>query len=193
MSPGYRRGFKKECEEICHEVRTELGLGRHEPFDPFALADDLLIPHEPIDNYAADARCGWAVAHLAGEGREEFSAVTVYRGTRRLILYNEQNSPARRRSDVAHELSHVLLEHVPGPVRGDGDARTWDSDQENEASWLGGVLLVPEHVALRVARLEIPVTGAAESYGVSVQLMQWRLNASGALKRAQRERAAKGR
>lgn len=193
MSSGYRRGFKKECEEICHEVRAELGTGRYAAFDPFALADNLFIPHEPIDDYAGDERCGWAVDHLAGEGREEFSAVTVYRGTRRRILYNGQNSPARRRSDVAHELSHVLLEHVPGPVRGNGDARTWNPDQEKEASWLSGVLLVPEHVALRLARSGTPITGAATSYGVSVQLMQFRLNASGALKRVQRERAARGR
>lgn len=150
----------------------ELGLRRHAAFDPFALADNLLIPHEPIDDYVGDGRCRRAVAHLSGEGREEFSAVTVYRGTRRLILYNGQNSLARRRSDVAHELSHVLLEHEPGPVRSADDTRTWDSDQENEASWLGGVLLVPEHVALHVARLEIPLTVAADSYGVSVQLMQ---------------------
>lgn len=193
MSGGYRRGFKKECEEICLEVGAELGLGSYAAFDPFALADHLLIPHEPIADYAGDDRCGWAVAHLTGEGREEFSAATVYRGTRRRILYNGQNSPARSRSDVAHELSHVLLEHEPGPVRGDGDARTWNAAQEKEASWLSGVLLVPEHVALRLARLGTPVTGAATSYGVSVQLMQFRLNASGALKRVRHERAARDR
>lgn len=191
MTREYRRGFKKECEEICHEVRTELGMERYAAFDPFALADHLLISYEPIDDYAGDERCGWAVAHLTEETCYEFSAVTVYWGTRRRILYNGQNIPARQRSDVAHELSHVLLEHEPGPVRSDDDARTWDSDQEKEASWLSGVLLVPEYVALHLARLETPVTEAAVSYGVSVQLMQWRLNASGALKRVQREKAGR--
>lgn len=193
MSGDYRRGFKKECEEICHEVRVELGLGRYAAFDPFALADYLLIPHEPIDHYAGEGDCGWAVTHLAGEGRDEFSAVTVYRGTRRRILYNGSNSPTRKRSDVSHELSHVLLEHEPGPVKGDGGARTWHSMQEKEAAWMGGVLLVPEHVALSIARSDTPLTAAANSYGVSVDLMQWRLRASGALKRVARERAAKGK
>lgn len=190
MKSEYRRGFKTECEEICHEVRTELELEKYAVFDPFALAEHLLIPYEPIDDYARDDRCEWAVAHLTGEGCDEFSAVTVYRGTRRRILYNGQNSPARRRSDVAHELSHVLLEHEPGPVRGEGGARTWNSIQEKEANWLSGVLLVPAHVALRIARLEMPVTGAANSYGISFKMMQWRLNASGALIRARNERAA---
>lgn len=193
MKREYRWGFKTECEEICHEVRAELGLGEYAAFDPFALAEHLLIPYEPIDSYAGEDGCGWAVTHLAGEGRDEFSAVTVYRGTRRRILYNGRNSPARRRSDVAHELSHVLLEHEPGPVRGERESRTWNAKQEKEAGWMGGVLLVPGHVALRIARLDTPLTGAASDYGVSVDLMQWRLRASGALKRVKHERAAKGK
>ncbi len=193
MSYEYRRGFKAECEEICHEVRTELGLKRYAAFNPFALADHLLIPYQPIDEYIGDDRCGWAAVHLTGEGRDEFSAMTVYRGTRKRILYNGQNSPGRIRSDVAHELSHVLLEHEPRPVRGEEESRTWDSVQEREASWLSAVLLVLEHVALRVARLDTSVAEAATSYGVSVQLMEWRLNASGARKRVRQERAAKGR
>ncbi len=160
---------------------------------PFALAEHLLIPCQPIDEYISDDRCGWAAVHLTGKGHEEFSAVTVYRGTRKRILYNGRNSPAGRRSDVAHELSHVLLEHEPGPVRGKEESRTWDPDQESEASWLGGVLLVRDHVALRVARLGMPVAEAATSYGVSVSLMEWRLNASGARKRVMWEKAAQGR
>lgn len=193
MSREFRRGFKKECEEICHEVRAELGLDKYAAFDPFALAKHLLIPYEPIENYASEDGCGWAVAHLTEEGRDEFSAAMVYRGTRRRILYNGQNTPARRRSDVAHELSHVLLEHEPGPMRGEGESRTWNPEQEKEAAWMGSVLLVPEHVALRIARHDTPMTGAASSYGVSVALMQWRLRMSGALKRVERERAAKGK
>lgn len=192
MKREYRWGFKKECEEICHEVRAELGLGEYAAFDPVSLAEHLLIPYEPIDSYAGEDGCGWAVTHLTGEGCDEFSAVTVYRGTRRRILYNGRNSPARRQSDIAHELSHVLLEHEPGPVRGEGESRTWHPEQEKEASWLSGVLLVPEHVALRIARLGTPITAAANSYGVSIELMQWRLNASGARKRVRLERAAKG-
>jgi hypothetical protein len=58
---------------------------------------------------------------------------------------------------------------------------------------MGGVLLVPKHVTLRISRSDMPLTAAANSYGVSADLMQWRLSASGALKRAERERAVKGK
>lgn len=112
MSREFRWGFKKECEEICHEVRSELGLGKYAAFDPFALAKHLLIPCESIEDYANEDGCQWAVDHLTEEGCDEFSAAIVYRGTRGRILYNGQNSPARMRSDIAHELSHVLLERV---------------------------------------------------------------------------------
>lgn len=193
MSRKFRWGFKKECEEICHEARTELGLEKYAAFDPFALAEHLLIPCESIEDYATEDGCEWAVDHLTEKGCNEFSAAIVYRGTRGRILYNGQNSPARMRSDIAHELSHVLLEHDPGPVRGEGKSRTWNPEQEREAAWMGGVLLVPEHVALRIARRDTPITGAASSYGVSVDLMQWRLRMSGALIRVERARASKGR
>lgn len=193
MSREFRWGFKKECERICHEVRSELRLERYAAFDPFALAKHLLIPCESIEDYANEDGCQWAVDHLTEEGCDEFSAAMVYRGTRGRILYNGQNSPARMRSDIAHELSHVLLEHEPGPVRAGGESRTWNPEQEREAAWMSGVLLVPEHVALSIARRGTPITGAASSYGVSVDLMQWRLRMSGALKRVLRERSAKGK
>jgi len=38
------RGFKADANKISLEVRAELGLARHSPLSPFALADSLLIP-----------------------------------------------------------------------------------------------------------------------------------------------------
>lgn len=191
MSGGYRRGFKKECEEIVAEVREELGLARYAPFDPFAYAAALWIPCEPMSCLVENGCAPEALAHVAGIGREDFSAITVYRGTRRRIFYNDRNSPTRQRSDVSHELSHVLLGHEPAPVFDSNRIRRWNAAQEREAAWLSGVLLVPAHIALQIARRGTPVNEAAEYYGVSVQLMRWRLQATGALIRARRERAAK--
>jgi hypothetical protein len=183
-----RRGFKSRCDEIVAEVRAEMRLTRYDPFDPFAYARKLRVPCEPVSALALHGCSVEALAHVAGRGRADFSATTVYRGTRRLILYNGHNSPERQRSDVSHELAHVLLEHEPGPVVGLGGCRVWDDEQEGEAGWLGGVLLVPKHVALALARKGSPERDAAARYGVSVEMMRWRLNMSGALKRARRER-----
>ncbi len=46
---------------------------------------------------------------------------------------------------------------------------------------------MPRAAALRIARRRIPVEQAAFDYGVSVDLMRWRLNKSGALIQAGRE------
>lgn len=191
MGGEFRRGFKKDCEEIVAEVRGEQNLARHDPFNPFAYAATLLIPCEPISCLAENGCPPEVLDHVSGTGRDDFSAITVYRGTRRRIFYNHNNSPGRQRSDVAHELAHVLLEHEPAPIFGSDGTRIWNAEQEREAAWLGGALLVPKDVALLIARRKTSVDAAAEHYGVSAQLMRWRLNVSGALIRVSRACAGK--
>lgn len=63
-----------------------------------------------------------------------------------------------------------------------------DSLEEKEAAWLGTALLVPEPVALFVARRRLPVADTDERHDVSEGIMRWCLNASGVLKRAGHER-----
>lgn len=188
MRVGFRRGFKKECEEIVSEIRDDLGLARHAPFDPFAYTKLLGIPCIPVSELGRYGCPEESLAHIAGEGKRDFSAVTLWKGTRRIIVYNDNNDPERQKSDVTHELAHILLEHEPGPLFGLGGCRNLDGLRENEANWLGGALLVPEHVALFIARRRLTEEEAARSHGVSVELMRWRLNVSGALKRAGHER-----
>jgi hypothetical protein len=57
----------------------------------------------------------------------------------------------------------------------------WDGDMEDEASWLASVLLVTEDAAIAVARKRWgSELAAAEHFGVSTQLLTWRLNMTGA-------------
>jgi hypothetical protein len=191
MKSEFRRGFKKECEEIVFGARADLGQARYAPFDPFAYAKFLGIPCVPVSELARDGCPEESLAHVAGAGRRDFSAVTIREGTTCLIVYNDSNDPERQKSDVAHELAHVLLEHEAGPLFGTGGCRNVDELREKEATWLGGALLVPEHVALSVAR-RLTVEEAAQHYGVSEELMRWRVNATGALKRAGHERRKAG-
>ncbi len=88
-----RRGFKTLSEQFAAEVRRELGVHGHAPFDPFAYAKILKIPCEPFGALAQDGCSEETLAHLAGVGRQDFSAGTFYLGNRRLILFNEHNSP----------------------------------------------------------------------------------------------------
>ena len=183
-----KRGFKAQCDRTVVEVRRKMGLAKYAPFDPFAYAEMLSIPCTPVSVLPGCSE--EALAHVAGEGRKDFSAVTVYNGARSIVVYNDNNDSERQRSDVSHELSHITLGHEPRPILGDGGCRMWDKEQqeqEDEAAWLSGALLVPADVALAIARKGAPVEDAAQFYGVSVELMRYRLNASGAYIRAARE------
>lgn len=183
-----KRGFKTQCDRAVVEVRRKMGLAKYAPFDPFAYAELLNIPCTPVSVLSGCSE--ETLAHVAGDGRKDFSTVTVYKGARSIVVYNDNNDPERQRSDISHELSHITLGHEPRPILGDGGCRMWDKEQqeqEDEAAWLSGALLISADVALAIARKEVSVEEAASFYGVSTELMRYRLNASGAYIRARRE------
>ena len=78
----------------------------------------------------------------------EFSALTVCAGTKRIIVYNPSQPRGRKANSLAHELSHVILEHPASPTLDATGCRRWDGVLEAEADWLAGVLLVPREGAL---------------------------------------------
>lgn len=180
----YWRGFKTEAHALAEEVRRELGLNPLDPLDPRALAAHLAIQILALSDFRDDAP--YAAYHFLWVETDCFSAVTVFDGTRRAIVHNDSHSPGRQGSDLAHELAHALLLHVPRPVLDDRGCRYWDEDMEDEADFLGGALLVTEKACLSVVRQQLTVTEAAHFYGVTPRLMQWRINATGARKRVER-------
>jgi Zn-dependent peptidase ImmA (M78 family) len=87
------------------------------------------------------------VQQLLGPGREEWSGFTLRIGTRHLVVMNSAQSPRRQNSVLMHELSHIILGHELASAMftesGDFVPSTYDQDQEDEAGWLGGTLLLP--------------------------------------------------
>jgi Zn-dependent peptidase ImmA (M78 family) len=179
-----RRGFKTQANQIAREVRGELGLGPTDPLDPWKLAAFLDIPVIGLTDLAAAIPD--AVYHFQQIEPGAFSAATVFAGTRRIIVHNDVHSPARQASNVTHEGAHGLLLHEPIPAFGPHGCRIWRDDVEEEAQWLAGVLLITEEAAVAVARGNLPVAMAASRYGVSEQMMQYRLNMTGAYRRVRR-------
>ena len=182
----YRRGFKTEAHALAVEVRAELGLNPIDRLDPFKLADHLEIPVLPLT--ALREKNLACVRHFTQLEPEAFSGVTVFSGQRRMIVYNDAHVSGRQHSDVAHELAHALLMHPPAHALDEGGCRNWNADLEDEANFLGAALLVTEEAALEVVRRNLTIAHAAEIYGVTPKLMQWRINATGAHKRIQRSR-----
>jgi Zn-dependent peptidase ImmA (M78 family) len=179
-----RRGFKAQSETISLELRTEIGLTADDRLDCTQLATHLAIEIAPVTDLT---RCGAASVDIDCllDTSTGFSAMTVYRGTRCKIFYNPFDPPTRTANSLAHELSHVVLEHEPSKAVSEG-MRIWNADQEEEASWQAGALLVPRDGAFRWLQRCGDMTGGAAHFGVSQQLFNWRANSTGVVAQMKR-------
>jgi hypothetical protein len=135
-----RRGFKSEANTIARQVREEMGLWVGAPLDPWKLAEHVAIPLLPLA--ALKAATPDAVNQFSSVEPGAFSAVTVFNGPSRLIVFNDTHSRARQASDLAHELSHALLQHAPieswkiRTKRPFGRSITWPAESNSNARTL---------------------------------------------------------
>ena len=182
-----RRGFKVEAKAIAREVRDELSLAPASPLDPWSLAEHLCIPVIPLASFVVEAPD--AVRFHQKEGAGMFSAVTVFRGTRQTVVFNDAHEPGRQANDIVRGLSHGLLHHRARGGLDERRCRHWDQDMEDEAHWLSGALLVPDEAALLIVRRGWSIAEAASKYGVSGSMIHFRLSVTGARMRVQRMRA----
>ena len=124
-----------------------------------------------------------------------FSAGTFNVAGRRVVVYNPLNSEGRQRSDLAHELAHIILGHKVRTIESVGELKllTCDAEQEEEADWLAGCLLLPRPLLLKCARDEWSAKKIARKHRTSEHMARFRLNASGVLVQIGRAKAAKNR
>lgn len=176
-------GFvKKHIVDLAYVTRSELGLRPWDRLDPLVLAEHLAIPVFTLsglreaDPIAADV---FLVAEPSA-----FSAVTVFDGHARVVIHNDAHSPTRQASNICHELGHGLLQHNPGPALDGSGCRNWDQVMEDQAQLMAGALLVHELGLIAALRKGHPHDTIASQFGVSQEMISWRINATGALKRA---------
>ncbi len=120
---------------------------------------------------------------------DAFSAATFrLPDGRTVVVYNPLHSDGRTRSDVAHELAHVALQHETRTVERIATVNffTCDPVQEEEANWLAGCLLLPRLALVRAARLGWSADKVAKVFEVTQTMARYRLNVTGALRQVQR-------
>jgi hypothetical protein len=188
MTVKLRRGFKTEAEAYSVEFRQELGIEPHAPLDMFRLAGLLEIPTLRLSAMEDDLPPA-SYALLTARNDAPFSAVTLFFGRRRAVVFNDSNAPTRQQSDLAHELAHAILGHPPSELTDESGGRHYNETLEAEAICLSGVLLVPRDAAIRLAFQKAPLETAAAQYNISPKLMRMRLHQSGAVKIAARSAA----
>jgi Zn-dependent peptidase ImmA (M78 family) len=123
-----------------------------------------------------------------------FSAATFHLpGGRTVTVYNPCNDNGRTNSDIAHEIAHILLNHEVRELQQIGGHTffTCNPEQEEEANWLAGCLLLPRALLLREAYAGSDPATVAQKHHVSLPMARFRLNASGVLLQARRARSGR--
>ncbi len=183
-----KRGFKAGAERIAKEMRDELDLTDEARLEPLELAEQLAIPVFSLRQASGVAPGNSFSKYFAVVDPDSFSAVTIFQGYKRIIVHNENHHPNRQASNLAHEVSHSLLEHEPTPVVSENGERYWDAQVEEEATWLGAALLVPRAGALSMVKSDWTIQNIAAHYGVSESLCRWRIGQTGIAYEVQRWR-----
>lgn len=176
----FRRGFKAETERLVVDIRNEFGVPPRGRLDAFKLAKWLDIETVPISHAGPEALGKLEAVNC------NFNAATVRKGHGHIIFYNDLSNSARQQSDIAHELGHIYLEHEMSPISTGDKLR--DIDVEKEADWFGFALLIPTQAALSIARANLTDAEGAELLGVSEEALRYRMNMTGARKRARQNR-----
>mgnify|MGYP000851022185 CR=1 FL=1 len=169
----FERGFKANANRISLRVREKMGLFPIDPLDPFAVCDFFEIEVIKLSDLKCDASC------FLGPDQSAFSAVTVPCGARTAIVHNDAHHVHRQRSNICHELAHSFLGHAHAPPLTDEGLRIHDGGIEAEANFMSGTLLIPNEAALHIVRTGIQ-SSARRLYGVSSQMLEYRLRVSGA-------------
>jgi len=173
MSP---RWTQKTMTEVAAEERHELGVGLMDPLDPYVLADAHGIPVYAISELEASGCAPETIQHFLVTRKKAWSAAIVPVGTSRLILENDAHEYVRRRSTIAHELSHHLLEHVfPEALLTQEHERAFSPKVEKEALFLSGALLVPEQACRKLAFKGADNATVATQFNISTQMAQMRM------------------
>lgn len=177
----FRRGFKSQCERRAVEVRRDLGLSKIAPLNAFDLAR-----HYGITAWSTNDIIGLSTEdrnNLTKNNSDVWSALTIQIGLNHLIVYNAKQSVPRINSVVMHELSHIILGHEFANVcrleNGSLAPSNYNQDQEDEANWLGGTLLLPRPALLNIRRNNLDNETARDQYGVSEDMLNWRIRMTG--------------
>ncbi len=178
-----KKGFKTWCENKSVEIRQGLGIHAHGPLPYDVLAQHMRIPICSADGLPLPR----AVKHqLFVSDKRSWSALSVPIEDSHVVLFNPTTTSARRTSSIMHELAHVIRDHKTTKfytLRGtDLRIRNFDPEQEEEADWLGGCLLLPRTALLHALRKRLPNTEIQAIYGVSAELLRMRINKTGVKK-----------
>ncbi|MFG1804868.1 ImmA/IrrE family metallo-endopeptidase [Streptomyces sp. NPDC049040] len=179
-----QRWTRQALEELALEERARIGAGPNAALDLSRLTLEWGVPVYATSELAEQGCTADALEHFAVKGARKWSAALVRSGTGYFIVENCSHSPQRRRSNVAHEMAHLLLEHEFDTVLfADDGCRSLDTSmkkQEEQALNLSAELLIPKKAAIKAAIAGWADEQVAQHFDVSIEFARMRMNPSGA-------------
>ena len=174
------RGFKAQAERDALEFRQKLATPHLAPIDIEALAE--LVNAQVISGEKLVDITRFQELERVQVGA--FSAATFLIDNKHFIVTNPLSSEPRRRSDIAHELGHLILKHELGEIRQVEGVpfRSCKPDEEEQATAYGSTLLLPSQVLKSLVFKGVTDPAKiAQSQNVSIEMARFRLNTSGVL------------
>ena len=141
-----RRGFKAEAERLATDVWSDMGLCPGDCMDARELAKHVGCVVRRADELVDIAK----LKQLKRVQDDAFFACTFKLPQGHAIVFNPLMAETRRNSDIAHEVSHIVLDHRLSRLDRLGDVAflSCNKQQEEEAAWLSGCLLLPRFALL---------------------------------------------
>ena len=163
------------------EIRKSLGLPHDAPLHGIELAQQfgtVVWSERDISGLPADD-----LLQLTAIDEQSWSAFTLRIGNRHLIVFNSTQSAPRINSVIMHEIAHISLGHElhSASLSDDGHLipSNYSQDQEDEADWFGGTLLLPRPALLRIRRDRLSEGAAMSKFLASEEMLKWRFRMTG--------------
>ena len=173
-----RRGFKAESERIAKDIWTAMGVEADGCMDAVELAQHIGCIVRAADTLVDIAK----VKELHRIQDNAFFACTFeLPGGRRAVVFNPLMPDTRRNSDVAHEVAHILLSHRLSRLERLGNVGflSCDKQQEDEAGWLAGCLLLPRFALVHDLKKRMSHETIARARVLSEEMVEYRVRVTG--------------
>lgn len=168
----------RRAEEIAANIRMVFGYGRDEAVDPFDLAERMKIT---VLRVSEVAQSGLDCSEVSPLDAQSFSGLALQ--DLQVVVLNDNQTPQRLNSTLAEELVHLFLQHPPTRLSFEAGGlkmeRSFDGGVEKDAYWAGASLLLPKLALARGIWRGVTTEQIAVTYGVSSELVSFRLNILG--------------
>jgi hypothetical protein len=192
-----RRGFKAEAERHAAHLRAAVGATESETIRLPALARHLKVAVLSAERVLGGLDLLTALHH---EQPGVWSAAMLPVHGRTVVVYNpitfegaildptRAQRDGRTRSNVAHEFAHLILRHELRQIQRIGEHTFFacNHEQEEEANWLAGALLLPRALLVAAARRGETDEQIGKANFVTTKMATFRLNTTGARMQAAR-------